>query len=141
MCVADTVLEVSTPEWHAASGHGPTFQAASAPLTAPPPIPPPARDELRALVKLALPLALAQAGQALMGLVDTAVVGRAGAVQLAGTALGNAVVFTLCILGIGTLMGVDPLISQALGAGDATRAPPPYRPGPRDPGSAGQPGR
>src|SRR5215468_11155853 len=45
-----------------------------------------------------------------------------GAVQLAGTALGNAVVFTLCILGIGTLMGVDPLISQALGAGDATRA-------------------
>ncbi len=31
-------------------------------------------------------------GQALMGLVDTAVVGRAGAVQLAGAALGNAVV-------------------------------------------------
>ena len=80
------------------------------------------REELRALVKLALPLALAQAGQSLLGLVDTAVVGRAGAVQLAGTALGNSVVFTLGILGIGTLMGVDPLISQALGAGDPTRA-------------------
>jgi MATE family multidrug resistance protein len=73
-------------------------------------------------VRLALPLALAQAGQALMGVVDTAVVGRAGAVQLAGAALGNAVVFTLGILGIGTLMGADPLISQALGAREPLRA-------------------
>jgi MATE family, multidrug efflux pump len=86
------------------------------------PIPARSRDELRILVRLALPLALAQAGQALMGLVDTAVVGRAGAVQLAGAALGNAVVFFVCIVGIGTLMGADPLISQALGARDETRA-------------------
>src|SRR5262249_58740458 len=115
MGVADTVREVSTPHRRGASGHRPTFQAASAPLTVSAPIPPRARDELRALVKLALPLALAQAGQALLGLVDTAVVGRAGAVQLAGTALGNAVGFTLRLLGLGTLMGGDPLISPALG--------------------------
>ena len=86
------------------------------------PIPPRSRDELRILVRLGLPLALAQAGQALLGLVDTAVVGRAGAVQLAGAALGNAVVFTMCIVGIGTLMGADPLISQAVGARDEVRA-------------------
>ena len=86
------------------------------------PIPARSRDELRILFRLALPLAFAQAGQALMGLVDTAVVGRVGAVQLAGVALGNAVVFTVCIVGIGTLMGVDPLISQALGARDPVRA-------------------
>jgi len=86
------------------------------------PIPARSRDELRVLVRLALPLGLAQAGQALMGLVDTAVVGRAGAVQLAGAALGNAVVFAVCIVGIGTLMGADPLISQALGARDPVRA-------------------
>ncbi|HET9037422.1 MAG TPA: MATE family efflux transporter [Myxococcaceae bacterium] len=91
-------------------------------MTAASPIPPRSRDELRILVHLALPLALAQAGQALLGLVDTAVVGRAGAVQLAGAALGNAVVFTMCIVGIGTLMGADPLISQALGARDEVRA-------------------
>src|SRR5262245_21957605 len=91
-------------------------------MSAPSPIPPRSRDELRILVRLALPLALAQAGQALLGLVDTAVVGRAGAVQLAGAALGNAVVFTMCIIGIGTLMGADPLISQALGARDEVRA-------------------
>jgi MATE family multidrug resistance protein len=86
------------------------------------PIPVRSREELRILVRLALPLALAQAGQAMLGLVDTAVVGRAGAVQLAGAALGNAVVFTMCIVGIGTLMGADPLISQALGARDEVRA-------------------
>jgi len=91
-------------------------------MSAASPIPLRSRDELRILARLALPLALAQAGQALMGLVDTAVVGRAGAVQLAGAALGNAVVFTVSILGIGTLMGVDPLISQALGARDPVRA-------------------
>ncbi len=91
-------------------------------MSATSPIPASSREELRHLVRLALPLAFAQAGQALMGLVDTAVVGRAGAVQLAGAALGNAVVFTLSILGIGTLMGVDPLISQALGARDPLRA-------------------
>jgi multidrug resistance protein, MATE family len=91
-------------------------------MTAASPIPPRSRDELRILVHLALPLALAQAGQALLGLVDTAVVGRAGAVQLAGAALGNAVVFTMCIVGIGVLMGADPLISQALGARDEVRA-------------------
>jgi multidrug resistance protein, MATE family len=36
------------------------------------------RTELRELWKLALPIALAQAGMSLMGVVDTAVVGRAG---------------------------------------------------------------
>jgi len=91
-------------------------------VSSPSPIPSSSREELRQLVTLALPLALAQAGQALMGLVDTAVVGRAGAVQLAGAALGNAIVFTVCIFGIGLLMGVDPLISQALGARDPVRA-------------------
>ena len=80
------------------------------------------RQELRSLVKLALPLGFAQAGQALLGLVDVAVLGRAGAVQLAGAGLGNSVVFAISILGIGTLLGVDPLISQALGAGDPLRA-------------------
>ena len=91
-------------------------------MSPPSPIPSSSREELRILVRLALPLALAQAGQALRGLVDTAVVGRAGAVQLAGAALGNAVVFTVCIVGIGTLMGADPLISQALGAREPVRA-------------------
>ncbi len=78
--------------------------------------------ELRALMRLAVPLAVAQGGQALMGVVDTAVMGRAGAVPLAGTGLGNSLFFAVAVLGMGIMHGFDPLISQAVGAGDALRA-------------------
>ncbi|HET7826445.1 MAG TPA: MATE family efflux transporter [Anaeromyxobacter sp.] len=80
------------------------------------------RAELGPLLRLALPLAVAQAGQALMGVVDTAVVGRAGAQQLAGAGLGNALFMALAIFGMGVMLGIDPLISQAIGAGEAPRA-------------------
>jgi len=73
-------------------------------------------------VKLAVPIAIAQAGIALMGVVDTAVVGRLGASQLAAVGLGNGVFFSFAVVGIGVMLGLDPLISQALGAGDRVRA-------------------
>jgi multidrug resistance protein, MATE family len=63
-------------------------------------------------------MAFATAGQAAMGLVDTAVCGRAGAVVLAGTGLGNTVFFAVSIFGLGLVMGTDPLVAQAIGAGD-----------------------
>jgi MATE family multidrug resistance protein len=87
-----------------------------------PPAPHPLRAEIGPLVRLALPLAAAQGGQALMGVVDTAVVGRAGALALAGTGLGNVLFMALAVLGMGVMHGLDPLVSQALGAGDAGRA-------------------
>jgi MATE family multidrug resistance protein len=80
------------------------------------------RAELAALVRLAVPLAIAQGGQALMGVVDTAVVGRAGAVPLAGTGLGNALFMALGVPAIGVMLGLDPLVAQAVGAGDRGRA-------------------
>ncbi len=79
-------------------------------------------SELSALWKLALPLALAQAGQALMGLVDTAVLGRLSAAAQAGAGLGNSLVFTCSFFGMGVMMALDPLVSQAVGRGDLTRA-------------------
>ena len=82
----------------------------------------PTRAEVRALIRLAVPLALANAGQSLMGVVDAAVVGRAGAAQLAGVGLGSLLFFAVSVLGMGTMMGLDPLVSQALGAGEGTRA-------------------
>ena len=82
----------------------------------------PTRTEVRALVRLAIPLAIANAGQSLMGVVDAAVVGRAGAAQLAGVGLGSLLFFAVSVLGMGTMMGLDPLVSQALGAGDGKRA-------------------
>ncbi len=80
------------------------------------------RLELRQLFRLAAPLAAAQAGTQLMGLVDVAVLGRVGARELAGSGLANALFFAFSICGMGIVFGVDPLISQALGAGDRVRA-------------------
>ena len=80
------------------------------------------RRELKELFRLAAPLAAAQAGTNLMGLVDVAVLGRLGARELAGCGLGNAVFFAFSIMGMGLVMGIDPLISQAIGAGDQVRA-------------------
>ncbi|HET7754084.1 MAG TPA: MATE family efflux transporter, partial [Anaeromyxobacteraceae bacterium] len=80
------------------------------------------RDELSQLARLAIPMAIATAGQALMGVVDTAVAGRAGAVTLAGTGLGVAVFTAFTVFAMGLMLGLDPLVSQAIGAGDPLRA-------------------
>lgn len=80
------------------------------------------QKELRALIRLAVPLAAAQAGTQLMGLVDVAVLGRLGARELAGSGLANAVFFAFSVIGMGMVFGVDPLIAQAVGAGDRARA-------------------
>jgi len=80
------------------------------------------RGELRALFRLAMPLAAAQAGTQMMGLVDVAVLGRLGAAELAGSGLASAVFFAVCVFGMGMMLGIDPLVAQAVGAGDRIRA-------------------
>jgi len=77
--------------------------------------------ELRELLRLAVPIAGAQAGIALMGVVDTAVVGRLGAAALGAVGLANGIFFAVAVIGIGTVMGLDPLIAQAFGAQDRPR--------------------
>ncbi len=79
-------------------------------------------EEFRELMRLAIPIAIAQGGQALMGLVDTLVVGRAGTSALAAVGLANGVFFGISGLGIGLMMGFDPLLSQAFGARNSSRA-------------------
>lgn len=80
------------------------------------------RRELRQLLALAAPLAAAQAGTQLMTLVDLAVLGRLGAREIAAAGLANAMFFALAMTGMGICFGVDPMISQAVGAGDRIRA-------------------
>jgi MATE family multidrug resistance protein len=79
-------------------------------------------SELSALWKLALPLAAAQAGQAVMGIVDTGVLGRLSAAAQAGAGLGNSLTFTCSFFGMGVMLALDPLVSQAIGAGQPERA-------------------
>lgn len=82
----------------------------------------PVNPQLRPIVKLAVPLAAAQAGQAVISLTDTAVMGRTSAEELAGVALGNSIFFTVFVLCMGAVIGIEPLVSQAIGAGDYPRA-------------------
>lgn len=84
--------------------------------------PPGIRSELSALARLAFPVALNQSGLALLGIVDTAVVGRVGAGPLAAVGLANGIFFAFSVIGIGLMLGLDPFMSQSLGAGDPVRA-------------------
>ncbi|WP_437877245.1 MATE family efflux transporter [Sorangium sp. So ce513] len=86
-------------------------------LASSPPAADSARSELRALARLALPIAVAQAGLVSMTLVDVAIVGRVSVDELAACAMGRTLVHTCNALGIGVSAAVDPLASQAIGAG------------------------
>jgi MATE family multidrug resistance protein len=74
--------------------------------------------ELRALGKLALPIVVIQVGLMFMGVVDTIMVGHVSAAALAAVALGNLYFFAAAIFGMGVLLALDPVVSQAVGAQD-----------------------
>ncbi len=78
----------------------------------------PTRAVLRELLALALPVVAVQVGLMTMGVADSIMVGRISAAALGGVALGNVYFFAVCVFGMGVLMALDPLVSQAVGARD-----------------------
>lgn len=78
----------------------------------------PTRDDLREMLHLAVPVVVVQVGLMLMGVVDTIMVGHLSKEALAAVALGNIYVFAAACVGMGTLMVIDPIVSQSVGAGD-----------------------
>jgi MATE family multidrug resistance protein len=76
------------------------------------------RPELGAMVALAVPVVLSELGWMAQGIVDTIMVGKLGPAAIGAVALGNAVYYTLAIVGIGLLLGLDTLVSQAYGRND-----------------------
>src|ERR671921_3003069 len=78
----------------------------------------PRREELRPMLRLALPVVFVQVGMMAMGVVDTIMVGHISAQALAAVALGNLYFFTLAVFALGTLMVLDPVVAQAVGAGE-----------------------
>lgn len=74
------------------------------------------RFELARTVKLALPIALTQLGQIAMLTSDLIIVGHLGDKAIAGAALGQTVMFTAFVLGMGLVSAVAPLAAQAFGA-------------------------
>lgn len=80
------------------------------------------REELRHLFELAGPMMIAQGGLTTLGLIDTFLVGRVSTEDMAAVALGNALALLAMVVMFGTAMGIEPLASQAFGAGDSRRA-------------------
>ncbi|MDE3150964.1 MAG: MATE family efflux transporter [Gemmatimonadota bacterium] len=74
--------------------------------------------ELRPLVALALPVVVVQVGLMGMGVVDSVMVGHLSARSLAAVALGSLYFFNIIVFAMGTLMALDPIVAQAVGAGD-----------------------
>lgn len=77
--------------------------------------------ELRRLVALSVPLAVTQLGNMMLGVVDTLMLGRVSREALDAAALGNLWLMGTLVLGTGVVLGLDPLVAQAHGAGDGRR--------------------
>ena len=77
------------------------------------------RTEIKATLALALPLAAGFAGDQCLSLVDTIVAGRLGTTQIAAVGIASSLFFAGSVVAIGVLIGLDPLASQAIGAGRA----------------------
>lgn len=71
------------------------------------------------LVRLAAPVTLVQVGLMSMGALDTIMVGRVSAADLAAVAIGNLYFFGVAVFGMGVLLALDPVIAQSVGANDS----------------------
>ena len=76
----------------------------------------PWRDELGAMLKLGVPMALTQLVQFSIMTIDVLMISRLGAAYLAGSSLGMVIFFAIWMVGFGPAMAVSPMVSQALGA-------------------------
>ncbi|WP_396225255.1 MATE family efflux transporter, partial [Gemmatimonas sp.] len=70
------------------------------------------------MAQVAAPVVLINVGLQAMGVVDTLMVGRLGGAAIAAVALGNFYFFNVSVFGIGLLFAIDPVVAQAVGAGD-----------------------
>ncbi len=70
------------------------------------------------MLRLAIPVVIAELGWTAMSTVDTIMVGRLGAEAIGAVALGSALFLGVTIFGMGLLLGLDTVISQAYGAGN-----------------------
>ena len=73
-------------------------------------------QEIRPMLRLAVPVVLAELGWMAMGVVDTMMVGRISAEAIGAVSIGRAVFIFVAIGGIGVLLGLDTLVSNAFGA-------------------------
>ncbi len=75
-------------------------------------------SHFRRLVQLAVPVVAAQLAAMFLMVVDLLMLGRVGVDALGAASLGRVWVLGTLVFGMGLLFGLDPIASQAWGAGD-----------------------
>ena len=68
------------------------------------------------MLRIAIPVVLAELGWMAMGVVDTVMVGPLGPQAISAAGVGNSMHIAFAIFGMGVLLGLDTLVSQAYGA-------------------------
>jgi MATE family multidrug resistance protein len=76
------------------------------------------RSDLYDMARLALPVVFINLGIQAMGVIDALMVGKLGGAAIAAVALGNFYFFNASVFGMGLLCAIDPVVAQAVGAGD-----------------------
>jgi multidrug resistance protein, MATE family len=77
-------------------------------------------EETRPMLRLAIPLVLAELGWMTMAIVDTMMVGRQAhsAEAIGAVSLGSILFASAAIFGTGLMLGLDTLVSHSYGSGD-----------------------
>src|SRR5687768_2588700 len=74
------------------------------------------RREFFPMLRIAIPVVMAELGWMAMGVVDTIMVGPLGPQAISAAGVGNSMHIAFAIFGMGVLLGLDTLVSQAFGA-------------------------
>src|ERR1700723_1702213 len=82
-------------------------------------------EETRPMLRLAIPLVLAELGWMTMAIVDTMMVGRQAhsAEAIGAVSLGSILFASAAIFGTGLMLGLDTLVSHSYGSGDIEDCP------------------
>jgi MATE family multidrug resistance protein len=76
------------------------------------------RSEFLPMLRIAVPVVMAELGWMAMGVVDTVMVGGIGPEAISAAGVGNAMHIAFAIFGMAVMLGLDTLVSQAYGARD-----------------------
>jgi len=74
------------------------------------------KNHFRETINLAVPVVIGQVGITLMGIVDSAMVGRVGAASLAAASISGGFFFIITVVGLGIISSITPLVAIAVGS-------------------------
>lgn len=74
------------------------------------------KQHIKNTASLALPVIIGQLGHVMMGVVDSVMLGKIGAVPLAASAIANGLFFLIFVIGLGITFAISPIVAISSGA-------------------------